>query len=393
MSTWALTIVGIACALPLYAYVGYPAILRLIAARRPPVRTPDPPAEWPPVSIVLAAFNEDAQIRETLESLLALDYPSGKRQILVVSDASIDRTDAIVAEFAGRGVELLRIPRRVGKTAAENAALTHLRGEIIINTDASARIHPAALKALVTWFEDPEVGLASGCDVSVGEDDRANDGESGYVDYEMRLRELETRVSGIVGASGCLYAIRADLHRVRIPEHLSRDFMAALNARERGFRAVSAGALCFVPRAASLRREHRRKVRTMIRGIQTLLHKRHLLDPSRYGVFAWMLVSHKLCRWLAAWAMPVAAAALAVLAPTTPWAAGALAGLGLGAGLAGLAWCWPAARRLPRLLALPGYLVLGNLAACRAGFLALKGRGAPVWEPTRRTTSRRGAPA
>jgi cellulose synthase/poly-beta-1,6-N-acetylglucosamine synthase-like glycosyltransferase len=389
MLTPALTVLGAAILLPAYAYIGYPLLLRLLAALKPDPTTPNPPATWPSVSIVLAAYNEEDQLPDTLASLLALDYPEDRRQILVISDASTDRTDTIVTALAHRGVELLRMPRRVGKSAAENAALSHLRGDIIVNTDASIRIHPAALKELVTWLEDPGVGVVSGRDVSVA-DGRSELGEGGYVGFEMRLRRLETRIAGIVGASGCLYAIRTTLHRVHVPEGLSRDFMAVLTARERGLRAVSADrALCFVPQAGSLRHEYRRKVRTLVRGMQTLAYKRQLLNPFRYGVFAWMLFSHKISRWMAPWSAALAVAALAVLAPNRSWAAVALALVTLGLAAALLAWTWPPAHRLPRWLGVAGYLVFGNLAACGAAVRALRGRGAPIWEPTRRPTMRR----
>src|SRR3989441_3834563 len=152
----------------------------------------------------------------------------------------------------------------------------------------------------------------------------------------MRLRDLETTVQGIVGASGCLYAIRADLHRCYVPEALSRDFAAALTAREHGRRAVSVHeAVCFVPRSASLRQEYRRKVRTITRGLATLAYKRALLNPARHGVFAWMLFSHKLCRWLVPWALLAAVVALVVLAGTMP--GGGWLGGPLGAGLRGAA--------------------------------------------------------
>ena len=113
--------------------------------------------------------------------------------------------------------------RQGGKTAAENAAQGHLKGEIVVNTDASVRIKPDALKPLLAVFRDPAIGVASGRDVSVARmDDTANVGESGYVGYEMWIRRLETQVDGIVGASGCFYAIRSDLHRTLVPEALSR---------------------------------------------------------------------------------------------------------------------------------------------------------------------------
>src|SRR5207245_7881979 len=117
-----------------------------------------------------------------------------------------------------------------------------------------------------------------------------------------------------VRASVCRYQIRSELHMGRVPEDLSRDFAAALTAREHGRRAVSVpAALCLVPRGASLRQEYRRKVRTITRGLATLTHKRALLNPLRYGVFAWMLFSHKVCRWL------VPGAGLCFSAPCSPW--------------------------------------------------------------------------
>jgi cellulose synthase/poly-beta-1,6-N-acetylglucosamine synthase-like glycosyltransferase len=383
--------------LGLYSYLGYPVVLRVLSMfRRVPGAPRSRPAAgqgggWPFVSITIPVYNEAAVIAGTLERILELDYPVGRRQILVVSDASTDGTDEIVGRFAARGVELLRMPERRGKTAAENAARAHLRGDIIVNTDASVRIHPQAVTHLVAAFADPSVGVASARDVSVANlDARTNPGEQTYVGYEMWVRGLETKVWGIVGASGCLYAMRRELHMHVMPESLSRDFGAALVARERGYRAVSVpDATCYVPRIASLSREYRRKVRTMARGLRTLWYKRALLNPGRYGLFAWMLCSHKLCRWLVPWMALPMAAALAWLTPRHWWAGAALALGGVAVLAAVLGWAWPDAKPLPRVLALPAYAVSGNLAALHAWVRALLGRGTAVWEPTRRGRAER----
>jgi cellulose synthase/poly-beta-1,6-N-acetylglucosamine synthase-like glycosyltransferase len=379
-------LLGLTTGFCLYTYLGYPAILKLLSLRRRTRREQRAVAEWPRISIVLPVYNEADVIASTLERILALDYPADRRQILVVSDASNDRTDKIVSRFADRGVELLRLPRREGKTAAENAARPHLTGEIVVSTDASVRIHPAAVTHLVAAFGDPSVGLASGRDVSVANlDTPANAGEQAYVGYEMCVRDLETKVHGIVGASGCLYAIRAGLHMGRVPDALSRDFAAALTTREHGLRAVSVpDAICFVPRSASLRQEYRRKVRTITRGLGTLAYKRTLLNPLRSGTFAWMLLSHKVCRWLVPWALLVLLAALGILASTSGWARAALAACGVLGLLAGIGWLWPDGVPMPRPLALPIYLVTGNAAVLHAWLRVLTGRLAPVWEPTRR---------
>ncbi len=370
----------------LYTYLGYPAILKLLSLR---VRARRGAAsDLPRISLVLPVYNEATVIAATLERILAVDYPLHRRQILVVSDASSDGTDAIVAQFASRGVELLRLPQRRGKTAAENAARPLLTGSIIVNTDASVRIDPTAIKRLVAAFADDSVGVASARDVSVTNvAAQPNRGEGAYVGYEMWVRDLETAVDGIVGASGCLYAIRASLHMLPVRDDLSRDFAAALTARQRGFRAVSVPeAICYVPRGRSLHQEYRRKVRTITRGLATLAHNRVLLNPLRYGAFSWMLFSHKVCRWLVPWSLVVALAALGQVAFTNPGAAprALLAAGSIVAALAGIGWLWPDQTSLPRVLALPAYVVAGNVAVLHAWLRLVMGQAAPVWEPTRR---------
>ena len=118
---WILVVTPIA--LFVYAYLLYPALLRLYLLVRPGRRLPSAPLEdVPTISITIPAYNEERSIGDTIDRLLALPYPAEKRQILIVSDASTDRTDEIVRSYADRGVELLRMPSRTGKTAAENAA-------------------------------------------------------------------------------------------------------------------------------------------------------------------------------------------------------------------------------------------------------------------------------
>jgi hypothetical protein len=231
------------------------------------------------------------------------------------------------------------------------------------------------------------VGVASGRDVSVSrEDGHATAGESGYVGYEMWVRELETRAGGIVGASGCFYASRKPLHLEIVPEALSRDFAAPLIARERGYRSVSVtAAVCYVPRTTSLHREYRRKVRTMTRGLETLFYKRRLLNPFRYGRFALMLWAHKLLRWLVPWAAATALAGFTLAAAGgAPWGVVGAAFAAVAVLVAIVAWRWPEDKRLPRWLGVPVYLLWGLAAGLHAWINALRGKLNPVWEPTRR---------
>jgi len=379
-------LLGIPVALFGYALAGYPALLWLVsrAARREAVW--GNPPEWPRIAILVPAYNEEASIAGTLDSLLAIDYPVGRREIVVMSDASTDRTDDIVRGYDARGVRLVRMPVRRGKSAAENHTLPLVQADIVVNTDATIRIPSASLRPLLRVFQDPTVGAASGRDVSVGDiDAEANASEAGYVGYEMGVRALETRLGGIIGASGCFYAIRRNLVDTAFPEELSRDFASPLRARQLGYRTVSVdAALCIVPRARALQAEYKRKIRTMLRGLNTLWYLRSLLNPIRYGRFAWMLASHKLARWLGFLTLPLAPIGLLLLAPARPWAAVlvVLGAIGATAGIVALTRTDSEA--LPRLLKRAGFAFASALAGFIAWMKFFKGTNAATWEPTRR---------
>jgi cellulose synthase/poly-beta-1,6-N-acetylglucosamine synthase-like glycosyltransferase len=379
-------LVALPIALAVYSYAVYPALLWLLARRRTIAMVAGDAGYQPFISVVVPAYNEERQIGGAIEALLAQDYPHDKMQILILSDASSDATDRVVSSYADRGVELMRMPKRSGKTAMENAACRFLRGDVVVNSDASIRLHPNATRKLIEQLSDPSIGVASGRDVSVSlGSQQANATEAGYVNYEMRLRALETRAGGIVGASGCCYAIRTDLHRLPIPPDLSRDFSAALTARAHGFRAVSVDeAIAFVPRTPTLRREYARKVRTIARGMETLLGVAHMLDPMRYGAFSWRLISHKVCRWLVPLAGVPALIGLVYLARTHLWAAVGLAGVVLVGLVATVGALWPISRPMPRLLSFVSFAVAANIAVIHAVCRLAYAGDDKIWEPTRR---------
>src|SRR5437870_111415 len=149
------------CALLLgYTYAGYPLLLAVASQLRSrPVRR----ADWiPTVSVIITAYNEEQALAAKLANTLMLDYPKEKLEIIVASDCSTDRTDAIAREFAPLGVRLHRQPQRLGKTAAQNAAVELARGEILLFSDATTLYRPDVLRAMMPDFADPTVGCVAG---------------------------------------------------------------------------------------------------------------------------------------------------------------------------------------------------------------------------------------
>lgn len=387
MNAVAWTLVALPVIVGGFAYVLYPGILWL-AARGRAYPVPQPPSEWPIVTIAIPAYNEEGQIRGAVEAVLAQDYPAPRRQILVLSDASTDATDSIVREYESQGVELLRMPVRGGKTAAENASCALIRGSIVVNTDSSIRLHPSMVRELVLRMQDPRVGVASSRDVSISaRDASANQAEAGYVGYEMKIRALETRAGGIVGASGSGYAIRTELHLIPIRADLSRDFSAALTAQKHGYKAVSVDeAVCYVPRTAALSHEYRRKVRTISRGMETLYASRELLNPEHHGVFAWKLISHKVFRWLVPHSALLGFVGVLLLARQS-WFAALLSVLGVAMVATALVVAkLPAGVRVPRVLSVIAFGLSANAAVLNASWRFVVGHEDHIWEPTRRDT-------
>ena len=281
--------------LVLYTYIGYPLALWIITKLRP--RDIHRGILYPSVSIIIAARNEADKIREKIGHTLALDYPKHFLEVLVASDASDDGTNEIVQEYAQNGVRLVRAPHRKGKEYAQGLAVAAAKGEILIFTDASTILEPGVLIRLVRNFSDPSVGAVSTEDVPI---DAAGipTSEGLYVKYEMWVRRLESRFNSLVGLSGSCFAMRKELCRDWC-SHLASDFMGALRSVRRGYRAVadpSARGKVFA--VVSAEHEVRRKIRTFLRGITVLMANLDMLNPFRYGRFAFQLASHKLLRVL-----------------------------------------------------------------------------------------------
>ncbi|MDH5325900.1 MAG: glycosyltransferase family 2 protein [Gammaproteobacteria bacterium] len=276
-----------------YAYFGYLLLLKCMAYIYEPPKDPAPNYDLPFVSVLIPVHNEAAIIREKVANSLALDYESGKLELVFISDGSTDETTEILKAYSEKNIIVVEIRSRKGKANALNVGLEQAAGEIIVFSDSSIMLEKTAVRNLVAPFVDRRIGAISGEDHI-----REMGGEGLYGKYELYLRNLESKVGSIVGASGSFYAQRKELCDPFV-EGVAPDFLSVLNTLEKGYRCVTEpGAVGFMTALQDHKDEYNRKIRTLVRGMAALFYKNNLLNPFKYGFFAIELLSHKLARWL-----------------------------------------------------------------------------------------------
>lgn len=384
MTDFAVIIVWGSALLVAYVYAGYPILLWIITRfhRRPVQRGEITPA----VTVIISAYNESEVIGAKLENTLSLDYPPERVEVLVVSDASTDETDSIVASFYERGVKLLRMPSRQGKTMGLNAAMQQALGEIVVFSDANIMYQPDVVRCLVRNFADASVGCVTG-NSCYSETFRtaAHVQENSYWQYEQTIRALESELGSTVGGDGAIFAIRRDLY-IPLSVDAINDLVVPLQIVARGYRAIfEPKAIGFEPSAGDFAGEFRRKRRIVNRSWKGVRSVPQVLHPSSVGVFAWQVWSHKVLRWLMLPVILAGAVACFVALPVGPiyrlGAFGFLLSLAVAAAGASSKKTFGS---LSRVMQGVFYFYMVNLAALLGLVAAMFGRVEVLWTPERR---------
>ena len=311
MTTALMVIFWVSVGLIVFTHFGYPAVLwalefiglgngaghrRRVAASRfpagPGVEVIGEEAPLPKVSLVIAAYNEEAVIAAKVENARSLDYPSDLLEVIVASDGSVDRTVEL-AEEAGADL-VLDLPRG-GKLPAQNAAAERATGEILAFSDANSTWEGGALRELVQPFEDPEVGYVCGRVDFTGP--TGGNLEGLYWSWEMKVRTLESDFAGVTAGNGAIYAVRfsaylpldaSGSHDLSFPFLLAKDHLFSL------YRPAARASEKVVP---DLEGELARKRRMMI-GVWDIVIGEGMIDPRGYRPgYAFEIFSHRVTRY------------------------------------------------------------------------------------------------
>jgi poly-beta-1,6-N-acetyl-D-glucosamine synthase len=378
-----------------YTYVGYAAIVGMLARvrlHRHAVPPATPASDYRvPVTLIIPAYNERDVIERKMANCRALTYPSEQLHIVFVTDGSTDGTPEVLATYPD--VTVLHMPTRLGKSAAMNRAMRHVLENaptpITIFTDANTELNPAALERLVRHFADPTVGCVAGEKrVHAAPTDQASSaGESLYWRYESSVKQWESTLGNVMGAAGELFAIRTSCYVPLPAGTLIDDFVLSFRIAMQGMRLVyEPDAYAREYASASIAEEWKRKRRIAAGGIQAIVWLTPLLNPLRYGLLSWQYISHRVLRWT------VTPLALVLLLPLNGWLAWKQGGIyklllaaqSLFYGAAWLGWHLEQRRIRLKVLFIPFYFTMMNLAVF-AGFARyLQGSQDVRWERVRR---------
>jgi cellulose synthase/poly-beta-1,6-N-acetylglucosamine synthase-like glycosyltransferase len=386
-----LTIVFWTClALLGWSYLVYPSLVILLARllhRKPIPRKILPDDKLPAVTIVIAAYNEEEEIQQRIENLLAQDYPPNLLHIIIASDGSSDSTVEVARGVTSDRVEVRDYAERRGKANLLSLIVPTVSTEIVAFSDANTAWTPSVLRLLVSSLAEPRVGVATGMLIikPVGGGEIVSQ-EASYGNLENRLRAAESRLGTALGAYGSVYALRKSQFVPFPPNTAVDDFYEAMKLAGKGLRTVIIPqAHAYEYTAPDSRGEFRRRMRIGTGDFQNLFRLARLLLPDK-GFLALAFWSHKVLRWLGPFFMLVIWMVSAWLACSGSdsfwqWAFGLQTGWH---GFAVLGWLTATLGiSKPRVLFLPYYFDLINLAIFVGFWRAIVKSQAAAWRKGR----------
>ena len=366
-------------ALVAYTYAVYPAVM--LALRAVTARADTKPAvaearrDWPAVDVVIAAYNEEAHVIERLTNLLGQRYPSDRLRVLLGSDGSSDATVARARALGSDRIEIHSFGRR-GKASVLNDLIAAAHAPVIVLSDANTSFDPDAIAHLVRAFDDPTVGAVVGelrLTAATGDNQ-----DSAYWSLERRLKEAESRIGGLLGANGAIYALRRELYEPLPADTIIDDFVIGMRISAGGHRVVyTPAALAIEETPAGMDSEFRRRIRIGIGNYQALFRYPQFLTKTSWGT-RFTYVSHKILRWFTPHLL-----ILALLCSAALWGSPVYRTLCV-LQLAGYALVLTAFTvrdrvELPRILRLPVFLLALNAAFATAFWRYLTGVQGGAW--------------
>lgn len=253
---------------------------------------------YPPITLIVAAYNEEDFIEKKIANTLSLDYPPGSLEIIIVTDGSSDNTPGIVSRYPQ--IQLLHNQERKGKVDAMHRAMQFVKTPFVIFSDANTLLNTSSIKNMVRHYARPEIGGVAGEKkiMQAHSEAAAGAGEGLYWKYESFLKKLDYEFYSVVGAAGELFSVRTELYEYPGPDVLLDDLIISLRICVKGYRfAYEPEAYAMESASVSLKEEKKRKLRISAGAFQSMKIMSGLLNIFKYPVLSFQYISHRVLRW------------------------------------------------------------------------------------------------
>ena len=284
-----------------YTFLGYGIVLYFLVKVRRFFKgkrvAPDLNQNFPTLTLVVAAYNEEDLIVEKIKNTLALNYPAEKLDLLFITDGSSDKTPDLIGLYPE--IKLMHSADRNGKIHAIHRAMDEVHSEIVVFTDANTFLNKDALRLIARHYADPKVGAVSG-EKRVMQDEvsDATAGEGFYWKYESKLKKWDSELYSVVGAAGELFSVRRALYKQVESDTILDDFMISMLIAQQGYRIIyEPDAYASELSSDNIKEELKRKVRIAAGGIQSVLRLKKLFLPFNFPVLWFQYISHRVLRW------------------------------------------------------------------------------------------------
>lgn len=282
-------------------YLIYPLLVIYLPIKKKEPRVFEPEDDLPGVTVIMAAYNEEAVIEEKLNSVFNGSYPTKKLEVLVGSDKSTDKTDEIVLNLSRKypNLQLVRFEHRTGKSGIINKLVELSKTEIIVATDANIIFTEHTIFHLVKNFKQPEIDLVGGNLIYKSKKDTGIAAqEHVYLNWENRIKQRESqRWRLVVGVEGGCYAIRKNAFTTIPPLTFMEDFFITMSVLQKGGKVwFEPAAVCYEDVSTQLIEEYKRKVRISIGNWQNFNRFTTMLFKTPYPT-GLAFFCHKILRW------------------------------------------------------------------------------------------------
>ena len=284
-----------------FCYLGYVALLCLLNLVKKIVTKQHNKfftGEWPPVTLIVASYNEAAVLASKIRNTLEIKYPTGSLEIIFVVDGSTDTSAAIIKNYPS--IKLVSLLQRKGKFAAIKSVMKEVKTSVVVFSDANAMLNEDCLMKIMPHFFNPETGGVAGEKkiLTAGKYSAVGEAEGLYWKYESFIKKQDAAFNTVVGAAGELFALRTALFKDFDTKFILDDFIISVSVCLQGYKiAYEPGAFATEKPSKSISEEKKRKVRIAAGAYQSIGYLKEALNFFKHPVLAFQYIFHRFFRW------------------------------------------------------------------------------------------------